>query len=95
MTPWMIWIGVATVLAVLEMMSGTFYLLVLALGAAAGACVAGLEGGVSAQLGAAALITAAGWGALYKFGPHLTRREASSNPDVNDVLHSLRYDLPE
>jgi membrane protein implicated in regulation of membrane protease activity len=85
----MIWIATATMLAVFEMLTGTFYLLVLALGAAAGAAVAGMGASITVQLGAAAVITALGWGALYKFGPRFTRREASGNPDVNPDIGAI------
>ena len=89
MTPWMFWIITATCLAVLEMLSGTFYLLVLAVGAGVGAAVAGLGAGLAIQVSAVALVTASGWVALYKFGPHQSRREAASNPDVNPDIGAV------
>ena len=43
MTDWMIWFAAACVLVILEMATGTFYLLMIAIGAAAGG-IAALSG---------------------------------------------------
>ena len=79
------WIG-AGVLIVLELMHGTFYLLMVALGfiAAAFAHLAGLD--LSLQLGVAAAVSLAAMLLLRKsrFGRKTrTRAEAAHNPDVN------------
>lgn len=79
------WIG-AGVLVVLELMHGTFYLLMVALGfiAAALANLAGLD--LSLQLGIAAAVALAAILLLRKsrFGRKTrTRAEAAHNPDVN------------
>jgi len=79
------WIG-AGVLIVLELMHGTFYLLMVALGfiAAAFAHLAGLD--LSLQLGVAAAVALAAVLLLRKsrFGRKTrTRAEAAHNPDVN------------
>jgi membrane protein implicated in regulation of membrane protease activity len=79
------WIG-AGVLIVLELMHGTFYLLMVALGfiAAAFARLAGLD--LSLQLGIAAAVALAAMLLLRKsrFGRKTrTRAEAALNPDVN------------
>lgn len=91
MTPWMIWLALAALFAVIEMTSGTFYLLVLSLGAMAGAAAAGLEWQIALQLGVAAITTGLGWAVLYKYGPRLSRRDAASSPDVNpDIGAAVR-----
>ncbi len=70
-------------LVALELLTGTFYLLMLALGAAAGAIAAHLGAGHSAQMALAALV---GCGALAWWHRH-SRRAATpapqSNPDLN------------
>lgn len=91
MTPWLIWIIFATIMAVVEMMSGTFYLLILAGGALAGGAVAGLGLSTSVQILCATLVTLAGWVLLYKFGPQLARAEAHKSADVNpDIGATVR-----
>ena len=79
------WIG-AGVLVVLELMHGTFYLLMVALGfiAAGLARLAGLD--LSLQMGIAAAVALAAMLLLRKsrFGRKTkTRAEAARNPDVN------------
>jgi membrane protein implicated in regulation of membrane protease activity len=79
------WVG-AGVLIVLELMHGTFYLLMVALGfiAAGLARLAGLD--LSLQLGIAAAVALAAMLLLRKsrFGRKTkTRAEAARNPDVN------------
>ncbi|MEM5343800.1 NfeD family protein [Paraburkholderia azotifigens] len=79
------WIG-AGVLVVLELMHGTFYLLMVALGfiAAALANLAGFD--LSLQLGIAAAVALAAMLLLRKsrFGRKTRKRaEAAHNPDVN------------
>jgi membrane protein implicated in regulation of membrane protease activity len=58
------WWVLTAILVVLELLTGTFYLLVLALGCAGGglAALAGL--GISGQIGITALVCVAGWGYL-------------------------------
>ena len=79
-----LWWLAAGALVASELLSGTFYLLMLALGAAAGALAAHLGLGQSAQIGCAALV---GGGAVALW--HLRRSRApaalpaSANPDVN------------
>jgi membrane protein implicated in regulation of membrane protease activity len=84
------WVG-AGVLIVLELMSGTFYLLMIALGfiAAAFARVAGANADV--QFGVAALVALAAVVLLRRsrFGRR-TRKAAAHNPDVNlDIGQTL------
>ena len=78
------WIG-AGVLIVAELLTGTFYLLMIALGFIAGA-LANLAGaGAAAQYTAAALVALAAVLALRRtrFGRRRQQRDASANPDVN------------
>jgi membrane protein implicated in regulation of membrane protease activity len=90
-TAW--WIA-AGVLVAVELASGSFYLLMLALGAAAGALAAHLGMGQTGQVLAAAVV-----GVAAVVGWHLKRRRmpssapASSNPDVNlDIGQSVQVE---
>jgi membrane protein implicated in regulation of membrane protease activity len=56
MTDWMSWLAAAGVLVVLELMSGTFYLLMIAIGLAFGALAAFAGASMPVQLIAAALV---------------------------------------
>ncbi|AOK29430.1 NfeD family protein [Burkholderia singularis] len=77
------WIGVG-VFAVAELLTGTFYLLMIALGFLAGA-IAHLAGApVQWQIAAAAFVALAAVFALRRSGlGRRQRRDASANPDVN------------
>ncbi len=77
------WIG-AGVLIVAELLTGTFYLLMIALGFIAGALVKLGGGGFAAQCVCAALVALAAVVLLRRsrFGRRRQRRDASSNPDV-------------
>ncbi len=83
-SPPVLWWLAAGLLVVAELLTGTFYLLMLALGCAAGALAAHAGGGLSLQWLAAAL-AGAGATALW----HLRRARsprsapAAANPDVN------------
>jgi membrane protein implicated in regulation of membrane protease activity len=91
MTPWTIWIALAALSAAMEMITGTFYLLVAALGAGAGAMVAYAGLSIAVQIGVAAVVSLAGWGLLYQFGPQQSRKDHRSNPDVNpDIGATVR-----
>lgn len=80
-TVWWLLTGAAVAL---ELVTGTFYLLMLAIGLAAGALAAHAGAGMAAQLVAAALV---GGGAVAAL--HVVRRrrpsqpDAGANPDVN------------
>jgi len=89
-----LWWLVAGVLVAVELATGTFYLLMLALGAAAGALAAHLGWSVTAQIVAAAV---AGGGATAAW--HLKRARkppdapADSNADVNiDIGQHVHVD---
>jgi membrane protein implicated in regulation of membrane protease activity len=84
MSDWTMWLLAAGVLVVLELLSGTFYLLMIAFGMAAGAAVA--YGGLSAPLQTltAAAVGVLATGLLYrsKLGkPRST--DAAHDPNVN------------
>lgn len=95
MTDWMIWFTVVCVLVVLEMASGTFYLLMLAIGVAAGGVAAILGASGVWQCVIAAIIAAAATTALRRsrFGKS-EQLAAERNPDVNlDIGQSITVDV--
>ena len=89
-----LWWVVAGLLVAVELASGTFYLLMLALGAAAGAIAAHLGATTSAQVVVAALV-GGGATALWHFKRFRKPRSApaEANPDVNlDIGQTVRVD---
>ena len=86
------WWLIAGVLVAAELVTGTFYLLMLATGAAAGALAAHLGVGLAPQIVIAALV-----GAAATFGWHLRRRrdgEASPrdmNLDIGEQVDVTRW----
>ena len=94
MSDWMIWLGLAAVLVMLELSTGTFYLLMIALGMAAGAMAAWLDYTFALQLLVAAaigvtattILRTSGWG-------HQRRVDAARDPNVHlDVGQTLHVD---
>lgn len=87
-TAW--WIACGLLVAA-ELATGTFYLLMLAIGVAAGALAAHLGLSLTAQIVSAALV-----GGAAVVGWHLKRpqsRSAASNPDVNlDIGQHVQVD---
>lgn len=88
-TAWWILSGA---LVALELITGSFYLLMLALGLAAGAVAAHAGWALQAQLLSAALVGAAAVGAWYAYlrrkpGDGSVRGLRSVNLDVGEVLH--------
>lgn len=84
MHDWMIWFGMAGILVIAEIFTGTFYLLMIALGALAGG-VAGLAGFIfSVQMVVAAIVGAIVTFLLRKssFGKQ-RRLPAARDPNVN------------
>jgi membrane protein implicated in regulation of membrane protease activity len=84
MTEWMMWFVVAGIVVILEMLTGTFYLLMISIGLVAG--------GVSVLLGfsgATAYVVAATVGAIATLGLRLTKYgkfesgDAARDPNVN------------
>ena len=77
MTTWMLWFVVAGALVILEMFTGTFYLLMVAIGFAAGGLAALADASASAQLAVAAVV-----GIIATYGLRRSRwgRSIKSNP---------------
>lgn len=84
MSDWMIWLMLAALLVMLEMATGTFYLLMLGIGLAAGGLAALAGAGLEAQILVAALVGAVVMFALRKskFG-RMRKTEAARDPNVN------------
>jgi membrane protein implicated in regulation of membrane protease activity len=87
-----VWWLLTGTLVVLELLTGTFYLLMLALGAAAGALAAHVGAGLTAQIVVAALMgltAVAGWTWLRRRRPGdpSPRADRSVNLDVGEILH--------
>jgi len=84
MTDWIAWFALAGILVVLEMFTGTFYLLMVAIGFAAGGVAALAGAGVALQLVVAALA-----GVIATYGLRRSRwgktakRDAQRDPNVN------------
>ena len=89
-----LWWVIAGLLVAAELLSGTFYLLMMAIGAVAGALAAHAGMGVSAQVVTAALL-GGGATALWHFKRFSQPRSApaQSNPDVLlDIGQTLQVD---
>lgn len=85
MTAWMIWFAVACVLVILEMATGTFYLLMIAIGAAAGgvAALSGVDGTWQCIIAAA----------LAALGTFALRRSKFGRPDHTDAARDPNVNL--
>jgi membrane protein implicated in regulation of membrane protease activity len=83
------WWLIAGALVALELFTGSFYLLMLALGPVAAALAAHLGAGLTMQLVAAALVGAAAVVALY-----LARRRRPGDPSVRS-MRSVNLDVGE
>jgi membrane protein implicated in regulation of membrane protease activity len=91
MADWMIWFAAACVLIIAEMATGTFYLLMIAIGTAAGGLAALAGVGGSAQCVIAAVVAAIATTALRRsrFGRSI-KIDASRDPAVNlDIGQTL------
>ena len=84
MSNWMGWLAAAGVLVILELFSGTFYLLMVAVGLAVGGVVALAGASVPLQAIAAAVVGVLATSLLHRsrFG-RTARRDAARDPDVN------------
>jgi membrane protein implicated in regulation of membrane protease activity len=84
MSDWSMWLLAAGVLVVLELLTGTFYLLMIAIGLTAGAAVAFAGASGPVQTVTAAVVGVLATGLLYrsKYGRH-TGVDASVDPNVN------------
>ena len=91
MADWMLWAIGAGVLVIAELFSGTFYLLMIAIGMGAGALTSLLRIDMPGQMLVAAIVAAIATLLLRRsrFGK-IERRPASANPDVNlDIGQSI------
>lgn len=92
MSSWIVWSALTGAVVILEMLTGTFYLLMLAIGLFAGAVAAWLNFSFAAQLVVASLVATTGMFLLYKsrFGKP-QQEHAGRNPDVNmDIGQTLQ-----
>jgi membrane protein implicated in regulation of membrane protease activity len=89
MTSWMLWLALAGALTILELFSGTFYLLMIALGMLAGALAAFGGAAESVQLLIAAVVGAAATTLLRRRRPHPTdpAHDPNINLDIGQTLH--------
>lgn len=97
MNAWMSWLAFAGLVVILELFTGTFYLLMVAVGLLAGALAAWCNAGSSAQMIVAAIVGAVGTLALHKskFGWR-AKQEASRDPNVNmDIGQAIRVEFWE
>ncbi|RJF95413.1 NfeD family protein [Noviherbaspirillum saxi] len=94
MTDWMLWFGLAGVLVVLEMFTGTFYLLMIGIGmAAAGLASLGTSNRPVQLLIAAAIGIAATYALRKTRWGHIARRDAARDPNVNlDIGQTVHVD---
>lgn len=94
MNAWMMWLAMAGVLVVFELFTGTFYVLMIAVGMAFGALAAMFGLGVAAQFLIAAVIGLLATGLLHRsrFGRPL-KQDAARDPNVNlDIGQALTVD---
>jgi len=93
MQAYWLWWGLAVLLGVLELVTGTFFLLVLALGFAAGGLLALTGAGIAWQLLAAAAVSVVGFYALRRFNPRLRAEPVQQNRDVHlDIGERVRVE---
>lgn len=89
MTSWMIWLALAGTLIILEMFSGTFYLVMIALGMLAGALAALLGASEPVQLVVAAVVGVTATALLRRRWPRRQNaaRDPNINLDIGETLH--------
>ena len=83
MADWMIWLIVAGILIGLEIFTGTFYLLMVGIGFAAGGIAALLGGGQPLQFLVASVVGVLATVFLRKKRSTVVAQDASSDPNVN------------
>ncbi|RZT10155.1 Membrane protein implicated in regulation of membrane protease activity [Duganella sp. CF402] len=85
MADWSYWLAAAGLTVILELFSGTFYLLMIAIGLAAGSAAALLGLGEAVQLLVAAVVGVAATVALRRsrYGKQQERVDAGRDPNVN------------
>ena len=94
MTQWMFWMSAALVVVILEIFSGTFYLLMMAIGLAAGALVAYFGGALEIQLVTAAVVGMLATLILRQArGGRTPSTVATRDPNINlDIGQSISVD---
>ncbi|MDY7538278.1 NfeD family protein [Undibacterium sp. RTI2.1] len=94
MNAWMMWLVLAGLVVILELFTGTFYLLMISIGIVAGALVAFFNFGVSTQLIIAALVGAVATVTLHKSKYGFTKNvDAARDPNVNmDIGQRIQVD---
>lgn len=95
MADWMNWLAATGVLVILELLTGTFYLLMIAIGLAVGAGAALLGWSGPWQTLVAAVVGVVATGLLHR-SPlgRPAKRDAARDPNVNlDIGQSLQVDL--
>jgi membrane protein implicated in regulation of membrane protease activity len=89
------WLVLTGVLVVFELFTGTFYVLMIAIGMAAGAVAAALGMSLSVQILVAAVVGVLATGVLHRsrFG-RPSRQDAARDPNVNlDIGQSVKVDV--
>ena len=91
---WTIWLALAGALVIFELFTGTFYILMIAIGVAFGAIAALMGWSLPAQMLAAAVIGVAATGLLHRsrFGKPL-RQATGCDPNMNmDIGQTVQVD---
>ncbi|MDO9193745.1 MAG: NfeD family protein [Undibacterium sp.] len=94
MNAWMSWLAVAGLVVILELFTGTFYLLMISVGLVAGALAAWFNVGTSFQMIVAAVVGAVATLALHKtkLGGR-ERKDVSRDPNVNmDIGQTIKVE---
>ena len=94
MDDWMIWLVITGVLVVFELFTGTFYVLMIAIGTAFGAILATMGMAPSMQFLAAAVVGVVATGVLHRsrFG-RPAKGDAARDPNVNlDIGQNVNVD---
>ena len=94
MAHWMIWLILAGLVVILELFSGTFYLLMIAIGLVAGSVAATIGAGLEIEMIVAAVVGIIATVILRrsKFGK-LTRTDSARDPNVNlDIGQTIMVD---
>lgn len=89
MSAWIVWLIVAFLLAIAEIATMSFYLLLAALGSLCASLIAYNGASDVAQIITASLVTLIGWGLIYKFLSHKPRLHASNanmNMDIGEEV---------
>jgi membrane protein implicated in regulation of membrane protease activity len=93
MSDWMFWAIAAGVVVIAELFTGTFYLLMIAIGLLVGAVAAVAGATMSVQMIVAAVVGGAASLLLRRYRPAQTASEVNRDPNVNiDVGQSLQVD---